>query len=404
MRKLYVFATAYILGIFIFSIFSYSLTDPNLVLSNNEVYWQFQQWMWHSFFDNPLLQGRLFTFIFSYLVVTYLLLTKYIIQQNISKKFFYILLTFTSIPLFFSYNALSHDIFNYIFNAKMVWYYNLDPHIHTAIEKSYDDWLRFMHNVHTPAPYGYGWTAISLIPSILGFNKFVLTLINFKLLSLFSYIFLVFITIKKNKNNSTLLLLNPLLLIEVISSGHNDLFMMIPAFIALELVSKKRNIKIYTISILLFIFSVSIKFATLALLPLCVLLLLSHHNAFFKKYIACINLEKYWPLYASLLSFIPLLTERSQQFHPWYLIWPLIWIVYFPSSNDLKSWFTYWKLALVVLSFSSLFRYIPWIQTGGFSSTVIAQQKMVTWIPLLLFTIIYIFLYTLKWKQKSFKK
>ncbi len=65
----------------------------------------------------------------------------------------------------------SYDVFNYLFNAKMVWIYQVNPHIHAAIEFSRDPMLRFMQNVHTPAPYGYGSTALSLIPGLTWFTK-----------------------------------------------------------------------------------------------------------------------------------------------------------------------------------------------------------------------------------------
>lgn len=391
MRKLYVSIGAYLIGIFAFTLLSFSLTDPNLVLSNNEWYWQFQIYMWRTFFDNPPFQGKVFSLLFLYIVSSYIYLM-YVCKkiENIPKKIIYFLITATTALLFVSYNALSHDIFNYIFNAKMVLVYNLDPHVHTAIEKSYDDWVRFMHNVHTPAPYGYGWTAFSLLPSFFGFGKFLLTLFNFKLVSLLSYLVLAR-TALKNKNNTTtlLLLLNPLILIEVISSGHNDLFMMLPAMFALTLVINKKTFKDYVLAGLLLLLSISIKFATLTLIPLVAAVLVGKHLKLFKNLFIKINLERYWPLYASLLSFIPLLTERSQYFHPWYLIWPLVWIIYFPQAKGFKSIFTYWQYALITLSFSSLFRYIPWISAGGFSQTVIEQQIMVTWIPLILYTFAY---------------
>jgi hypothetical protein len=70
---------------------------------------------------------------------------------------------------------------------------------------------------------------------------------------------------------------------------------------------------------------------------------------------------------------LPLLTARSQQFHPWYLSWVLVWI---PLHKK-----TMWSWWVLILSLSSLFRYIPWLLNDGFSDAILLQQKGITWIP-----------------------
>jgi len=94
--------------------------------------------------------------------------------------------------------------------------------------------------------------------------------------------------------------------------------------------------------------------------------------------------------------FILLLIPRSQQFHPWYLTWALVFIPWFPVlGNKLRGWerlpiiasavshfqeiVNWWAQTLVIFSITSLFRYLPWLQTGGFSDQIVSQQKMITW-------------------------
>lgn len=300
----------------------------------------------------------------------------------------------------------------------MVAFYQVNPHIQTALDFARDDWTRFMHNVHTPAPYGYGWTIFSVLPYLLGFNKFFLSWMIFRLLSL-SSIGLLFLCLRwlalKLKLSVRLyqlafLFLNPLFLIEIISNSHNDLWMLLPAMLSLGLVSTTRSTRLSPkttlISITLMALSISIKLATVILIPVW-LVLFAKNNLLLNK----INQTKlpsllktslvwlsgglskllnlWWPLAASLLMFLPLMTARSKQFLPWYLVWALVWL-------PLIRWKP-WKYLLLIFSISSLFRYLPWMLAGNFDGDVITHQKLITWlIPAAIF-----FIWLLK---KSFQK
>ncbi|MEA2057038.1 MAG: hypothetical protein U9O78_05045, partial [Patescibacteria group bacterium] len=265
-------------------------------------------------------------------------------------------------------------------------------HIQTALNFAFDPWMRFMHNIHTPAPYGYGWTALSLLPFSLGLGKFSLTWLVFKIFSLVSLMLLIYLCkwlaklykkVDFNEKYAWLVCLNPLVLIELIGNAHNDLWMMLPAFVSLGLISFLKNKKLFSkilciiLSIALLAFSISTKFASLLLLPIWLGLFLEATNkSFFKSIlnIAKIPLiwwQQNWTLLASILMFLPLLTNRSQQFHPWYLVWSLAWLPLI--RNKL------WKNLLLVFSFSSLLRYLPWILNNDYSPTIQAQQKIITW-------------------------
>ena len=307
------------------------------------------------------------------------------------------------LPLILSYNALSRDVFNYLFNAKMVWVYQANPHVKTALDFARDEWVRFMHNIHTPAPYGQGWTLLSLIPYWLGQNKFLPSWIIFRLLSMASVLLLIpllfklagQLSIKLKLSDLGFVLLNPLFLIEIVSNSHNDLWMMLPAMWSFSLLLERqqedgtKNLKLVWPA-LLFAFSVSIKFATLAILPIWLYLLIrAVKPGLTTKLLSFIPglsnwLKLNWPLLVSLLMFLPLLTPRSKQFLPWYLTWSLIWLPLIKNKI--------WKMVLLAFSFSSLLRYFPWIAAGGYSQLVIRQQKIITWtIPLgaLLYLLIY---------------
>jgi len=390
----------YIFLLSIYSLFSFSLTDPNLVISSWQTYWQFQQWMWQTFFVQAQLLSQIYVAItiglwLTFGFVAYLSWRKI---ETISLKQGLILILAFSLPLLFSYNALSHDVFNYMFNAKMVVKYHSDPHQLVALDFAADPWTRFMHNTHTPAPYGYGWTGLSLLPSVLGSGKFLPTWLLFRLFSLGSLLLaqlcLWFIARKTNRPALTwskwlLFFANPLILIEVVSNSHNDLWMMVPAVLSLGLLStvKMTLISRYA-SLGLLVASISIKLGTLVLLPLWLLLLFQSYLPNHEQGL----LKRFWPLLASLLCFIPLLSPRSQQFHPWYLSWVLVWLPLFgPQLADIvrdskiKSLLSVlessWIIAVITTSVAALFRYVPWLLAGGYSQTVVDQQRFISLVP-----------------------
>lgn len=371
----------YGLLLIIYAIFSYSLTAPNLTLNSWPPYLSFQNWMWATFFNNRPLLTITYLAIIIGLFMSYFLIIKKWPQK---KKVPWWLPLLISAPLLISNNALSYDVFNYIFNAKMVSVYQVNPHLSVALDFANDNWTRFMHNTHTPAPYFYGWTGISLIPYFMGGGKFITTWLSFRLFSWLSLGWLSYNLTKNSRQNMWLLtlLLNPLLLIEVISNSHNDLWMMVPALISMLMIAKNKNKMNIFYSLLLLLFSASMKLATLALLPLWLALFLPWKKLWPQLHSLVTN---NWPLISSILMFLPLLTTRSKQFLPWYLIWPLIWL---PLINE--KW-RVWKNVLIVLSVSSLFRYLPYLWAGNYDGVINNVQLLITWTPFTLYLSYYVF-------------
>ncbi len=290
-----------------------------------------------------------------------------------------------------SYNALSHDIFNYMFNARMVVKYDVNPHETTALWFPYDPWTRFMHNTHTTAPYGYLWTGMSVVVYLLGMGKFLVTWLLFKGMGVLSYLLLLWVYVRLYGKEHAIapqtlavLFLNPLVLIEVASSAHNDLWMLVPALVSFWMLTKpKLTTKTLVLAGSFLLLSILIKVATIVLLPLWLVLVIVKLKIVhrlpkvFQK--MSTQIVAYWPDWASVVLFVPLLTERSQYFHPWYLLWSLVWL-------PLVRW-QLWKVFLLALSVSSLLRYVPWLWAGGFPPEVLLQQKLTTWLPAVLVTI-----------------
>lgn len=384
---------SYFLLFVIFALFSFVLTDPNLILLKSDYFISFQTYLWKNILPMQNFRTVFYGILIILIFVNYLLILKNWSKLNLNtRKSFWKFLILISLPLVFSYNALSHDLFNYIFNARMVVEFGANPHIKTALDFPDEPMLRFMNNIHTPAPYGYGWTALSILPYLAGFSKFFSTFIIFKFFALLSLIFALLVVEKFSKQNNyskiALFFLNPLLLIEVLSSAHNDLWMLVPALLAIYLASNFQNrklLKIFLI-ILLMAISISIKFATIALLPFIIYFL-------FRKQLEKLIKTSYIFDLAAIAMFAPLLIERSKYFLPWYLLWSLIFLPLIKKK--------FIRNLLIVFSLSSLLRYLPWLYYVPWmsfhldSSSLFPLQKIITWsIPgfyLLLSGVIFLF-------------
>lgn len=368
-------------------VWSFAFTDPNLVFTSWPPFWAFQQFMWQ-------LPKHNMTFLYSAMLTLLFFcsiwLSRLAPKVRFGFKKWITIFFLVSTPLLFSNNALSHDVFNYIFNARMVVKYQMNPHVEVAQHFFYDPWIRFMHNVHTPAPYFYGWTVLSLVPYILGFEKFVLTWLLFRAWSIVGFglaLIMVRYIMKKQENQDiqafVLVLFNPLLILELISNSHNDGWMIWPALASLLLVMKKGHqiswINI-AVSLLLLLFSASTKYVTLLLLPIWVIMVLQQFKAFEKltqSFIQSFKLSKIplnWFDLSAIILFLPLLTPRSHQFNPWYLSWCLFFLPI--MKNKLL------KICLVALSISSMVRYIPWMWYGAFEYTkqIETNEKIITWV------------------------
>lgn len=372
---------SYFLLWIIFAVFSFVVADPNFILLKYDWFVKAQNFLWQNILPLRNFRTAFFLVLVVLLFSNYLLILKNWDQLALkTRKSFWLFLLLISLPLLLSYNALSHDVFNYIFNAKMVLIYHVNPHVHTALEFSGDPLLRFMNNTHTAAPYGYLWTALSLLPYLLGLNKFLLTFFAFKFFALLALLLALLISEKffkkVNYRQLAIFFLNPLVLIEVISSAHNDLWMLVPALLAVYLANnlgQQKWLKVLSI-IALMTFSILIKYSTLALVPLILYSLLKDKLGRLGK----LALWQYQYELMSLALFVPLLTERSRQFLPWYLLWPLIFVPLVKNK--------WWRNLLIVFSLSSLLRYlpwfylIPWMSFGMDTSAQIIWEKAITWL------------------------
>lgn len=353
-----IISAAYGLLLLSFAFFSYAFVDPNLFYLK-KVYSGFA-------FQHRGLTTILYSFfIFSFFILHFLflwLLKKKLLTINNIKW----LIGITSFLIFSYPTMLSYDIFNYITTAKVLFFYKENPYIIMPIEFLGDPLLLFTHAANKVALYGPIWIILTSVPYLLGFGNFILTLFSLKLFIILFYIATAYLIWRLSSSAFSLVLfaLNPLVIIETLVSGHNDIAMMFFALFSFFLLMRK---KIF-FGILFFILSIFIKYTTVLLMP--VFLFMTWRIIKKKE----INFEKIF-YHSSLLMYIAfLLSPIREEIYPWYAIWFISFALLAPSKKILLH-------ASTAFSFSLLFRYTPYMFTGTYASPTPFIKEIISFAP-----------------------
>lgn len=234
----------YIVCLVLLGIYSYSQVDLNLTLLQAPWFLNFQHLMIQLGYYNRSLSTVIFLVLLALLAL-------------IKPKNIVVAIVGISILGLLSYPAFSHDVFNYIFDARIAVFHHANPYTSTALMFSGDDWTRFMNWTHRTYPYGPVFLPISILVYFLGFNKFILTLLLFKALFVGAYLGCCYIIHKLARSQGLIFFaFNPLIIIEGVLSPHLDILML---FFILYAFYKKNW--------LAYIISVGIKYATVLMPP-----------------------------------------------------------------------------------------------------------------------------------------
>lgn len=371
-----------------FTLYSYTQIDLNLTLWTNASYQRIQQFLiWVGYFNRPLSS-------FLYLVLFFLLFGVYALisaKSRIGKISFpqlRIIIVLVCIVLFFSYPAFSHDMFNYMFDARIVTKYFSNPYQFSALQFPDDLWIRFMHWTHRTYPYGPFWLLVTIPFSFLGFGKFVLTLGLFKILFLFSYIgncYFIFQILKKvNPKHAvfglTLFSLNPLIITETLISPHNESIMLFFLLFATYLFFvSKRSISGFGMLIV----SAGIKFITIVCFIPFLYSLFVRKKMSFDRFIGLISF--------SLMGAI-MYEFYIREPYPWYFVMLIGVLSLVPT--------TFISIAIYVLSASALLRYLPYLYVGDYSQGTLEIENLLFWVPIGIF----FFSYLAKKGYNSFRR
>jgi len=368
MKKIIFFLYSAFLSLFTF--FSYAFIDPNLSYLKN---------IYSGFFSSNRLLSAVF-YVLSVLIffIFYGIFIYWGIKRRINIKEIFILLGITVVILFFSYPAiLSFDIFNYIATSKVLFFYHENPYIVMPIEFIRDPLLGFTHAANKIALYGPFWILLTGIPYLFGFGNFILTLFGFKIFVAIFYFLTVFLIWKMSKNIISVILFafNPLVVIETLVSGHNDIVMAFLVLFSFFLLNKKKNI---FLGVIFFVLSILIKYATILLIPIFLYVvwkLIKNKE---------IDWTRVYYFSSLLMLFAFLLSPIREEIYPWYAIWFLSFSFLIPTKKILL-------YSSVAFSFGLLFRYVPFIFSGLHTGLTPIIKSIVTFVPISLIFLYYIY-------------
>lgn len=366
MKKILV--VCYLISIVALFLYSFTQIDLSLTFSKNAFVASTIKWFQQlGYFNRPLsasvylgLLLALFSCYAGFLFLAH--------KKKLQKKLVWTLILGTTLLLTFTYNAFSYDLFNYIFDAKIVTYYHQNPYEHKAADYLGDPMLSFMRWVHRTYPYGPAWLVITVPVSFLGMQHFLPTVFLFKLLASLSFLGSLFylgkilqkIAPDREVFGLVFFGLNPLILIESLVSAHVDSVMAFFFLWSFYLLVREK----YLSSYLLFFFSVGIKFATGFLLPVYLWLTFLHKK---KKKIIWEQVVTFGAVL--VLGSVIAATMRGN-FQPWYFI------SLFAFVSILANRF-YLVIPSFILSIGALLTYYPYLLTGNWDPPIPQQLQTV---------------------------
>lgn len=377
---------------FLLAIFSYAYVDLNLTLSQNKFVLFFVQLMQQlGYFNRPLatlIYILLIIFTFSFFIFNLWLFYR----SKIGLSYLKISAITNTLILIFAYPFLSSDLFNYLFDAKIILNYHASPYAHRPLDFPNDEWLRFMRWVHRYSPYGPLWLGASLIPATLGFGKFILNFLTFKIfIGVFHLInaYLIYKILQKIDPKASIFwtatyALNPLFLIEGVVNAHNDVvlatFLILPIYF---IVHKKIGL-----SYVALFSGTLIKYIPILNLPWMILYSLflkirnggkvKSTNQTAKKIIALnlLTMALFTYLFSTFKISVPFVSTGATQvqFQPWYLFWTIPFVALL-ANRMLVAIFT-------ALAFGASLRYLPFLYFGDWSHIgTISFMQIVTIVP-----------------------
>ncbi len=384
MRSIKIFSIFYIVTLIGLFLYSFTQIDLSLTFSRIDGLRSLVSgFQYVGYFNRPLstfiyvfLLVLLFNFYLGFLVMAY--------TKQISKKIVWKLIVTTTVILTFSYNAFSYDIFNYIFDAKIITHYQQNPYVHKALDYAGDPMLSFMRWTHRVYPYGPVWLGLTVPLSFAGFGFFLPTFFLFKSLMAASFLGSVYfvgkilkkLTPDKEIFGLVFFGLSPFVVIESLVSGHMDIVMYFFALFAFYLLLQKK----YVWSVVLLAISIGIKFVTVFLVPVFLVVMIMSLRADAKQ--SHISSEKTWGLLRRftprndgmwwnyifisaivlLIGSVIALSFRTT-FQPWYLIAPFVFGVFLSFR-----YFIF--IPSLIISFFAMLTYVPYLYNGNWDPPI----------------------------------
>ena len=367
------------------TIFSYAYVDLNLTLAQNPQLLSFVGLMQQlGYYHRPqatLIYLILIIFAFSFFILNLWFFYKSKVSLNYLKTSTII----NTLILIFAYPFLSSDLFNYLFDAKIILNYHSSPYTHRPLDFPQDEWLRFMRWIHRYSPYGLLWLALSLIPAAAGFGKFILNFLAFKIfIALFHLLnaYLIWkilgkINTKMSTFGTAFYALNPLFLIEGAANAHNDVVLASFMLASVYFVVAGKTLWSY----LLLFSGTLVKYIPILNLPWLIWITSSKKKKSVDQLILLnlITMAVFTYLFSSFRITVPFVSSGATQvqFQPWYLFWTLPLVALLPNFSLI--------IISIGLSIGASLRYLPYLFYGDWThpNTILFMQSVIL-IPLLL--------------------
>lgn len=358
----------WVLASLLLAIYSFTQIDLSLTFSQASIWQYIQKFMQYIGYYMRPLSTYLFISIILLMFGLYIWTLIRAAKGKIENSTLWKIVLPVSLILFFSYNAFSYDFFNYIFDAKLVTYYHVDPHQFRALDFYRDPMLSFMHSTHRTYPYGPTWIWITVPFSFLGLNYFLGTFYLFKLLIVGSFVGSVYfleklLNLAKSKKilfGTILFALNPLVLIESAVSAHNDIVMVFLGLGSLYFLLKKK----WLTSFVFLTLSVGIKYATVLLVPFIIYVLFKQIRKKEVNFPLLFNL-----LFLAMLFGVAIVSfasgqNKNPEFQPWYLLLMLP----FASFLSQRKLIVY---LVIFVSLGALVSYVPYLYNGEWPKNIV---------------------------------
>lgn len=342
-------------------LYSYTQVDLNLTLSRASTVQTIQKAFQYIGFYNRPVSTSMYVGIVVMLFALYTWALKLARNGILSLSTIWRLIWIIVVLVVFSYPAaFSYDFFNYMFTAKTIMVYHKNPYVVIPLQfAGIDPWTNFMRWTHLPSAYTPLWILMTLFPYVVGLGYFVLVLFGIKVLVAGFYLLACLYLSKIVKRGDVrsaavsmvLFALNPLIIIESLVSGHNDIVMMAFVLVALWCLEQKNIIAAWWYLAL----SVAAKFVTIVLIPIFIL-----------------RRNRMYMLMAMIAGLLLVISRRGEML-PWYWVWIAPFVALLPDFREMH-------VIASVFCFGLLMRYATYIYVGSYDPWVLSVNG---WFPYL---------------------
>lgn len=307
------------------------LCTPSIIyLLNNKTVDQFGGYYTYSLIRTDNAMIRIMS---GFLVIGLLLLFGYIyinickhekqIFNNRKQILMFILLI--SIIFMFILPFVSTDIYYYIGDSWLAAKYDENPY-YTSVEDLQNIGINdeILNNTgywkNTTSIYGPIWNILATLLVKMSFGKVTIALFIFKFAAYLVHILNSYLMYKITKSDKWMLLygLNPLVLLELLSNVHNDIYLILFVLLTIYALIKKNNIWLASIFIAI---SIAIKYSTILICPFILLYYFRNENNIIKKIFKCtgigliiigIVVALYMPYFKDITIFKNMLVQNTK--------------------------------------------------------------------------------------------